>query len=238
VKQSVIRFPVCCRWQIMLELFLTYKSTELNLWYLIRILLKILNKVCVIKECLLFASPEFLPLYGIFTSSLSSLHVIMLEFSHICVFSTTLKPRKMIGRRQYVHVNNYPTRWDYMQFYFCKLLALTPSIIGSTYTCNHSIWHWLNRLCYLPLSWSSCSTTVPDAVITIICAPDDGWQYHPKHVERAVYRNITVYSCISLGNYSHWFTMHWPMNIKYVHVLYRTLRLILLSLRMLVNSYE
>jgi hypothetical protein len=23
---------------------------------------------------------------------------------------------------------------------------------------------------------------VPDAVITVICAPDDGWSYHPKHV--------------------------------------------------------
>jgi len=31
---------------------------------------------------------------------------------------------------------------------------------------------------------------LPDAVITVICAPDDGWSYHPKHVERAVYRNI------------------------------------------------
>ena len=31
---------------------------------------------------------------------------------------------------------------------------------------------------------------VPDAVITVICAPDDRWNYHPKHVERAVYRNI------------------------------------------------
>jgi len=25
---------------------------------------------------------------------------------------------------------------------------------------------------------------VPDAVITVICAPDDGWSYHPKHVEQ------------------------------------------------------
>ena len=38
---------------------------------------------------------------------------------------------------------------------------------------------------------------VPDAVITVICAPDDGWSYHPKHVEWAVYRNII--NCI----YSH-----------------------------------
>jgi len=25
---------------------------------------------------------------------------------------------------------------------------------------------------------------VPDAVITVICAPDNGWSYHPKHVEQ------------------------------------------------------
>jgi len=25
---------------------------------------------------------------------------------------------------------------------------------------------------------------VPDAVITVICAPDDGWSYHPKQVEQ------------------------------------------------------
>jgi hypothetical protein len=25
---------------------------------------------------------------------------------------------------------------------------------------------------------------VPDAAITVVCAPDDGWSYHPKHVEQ------------------------------------------------------
>jgi hypothetical protein len=25
---------------------------------------------------------------------------------------------------------------------------------------------------------------MPDAVDTIVCAPDDGWKYHPKHVEQ------------------------------------------------------
>jgi hypothetical protein len=25
---------------------------------------------------------------------------------------------------------------------------------------------------------------VPDAVDTFVCAPDDGWKYHPKHVEQ------------------------------------------------------
>jgi len=25
---------------------------------------------------------------------------------------------------------------------------------------------------------------VPDDVITVICAPNDGWSYHPKYVEQ------------------------------------------------------
>jgi len=34
---------------------------------------------------------------------------------------------------------------------------------------------------------------VPDAVITVICAPDDGWSYHPKHVE--LFREIFKKNC-------------------------------------------
>jgi len=86
----------------------------------------------------------------------------------------------------------------YSLLYFCKLLymfrAVTPPIIRSTYNCNYNIWHCSNSLGYLPLWW--CVPTVPpqrkvaetvwavpEAVITVICAPDDGWSYHPKHVE-------------------------------------------------------
>jgi hypothetical protein len=25
---------------------------------------------------------------------------------------------------------------------------------------------------------------IPDAVDTVVCAPDDGWKYNPKHVEQ------------------------------------------------------
>ena len=31
---------------------------------------------------------------------------------------------------------------------------------------------------------SSNGVTIPDAVDTVVCAPDDGWRYHPKHVEQ------------------------------------------------------
>jgi len=28
------------------------------------------------------------------------------------------------------------------------------------------------------------AVAVTDAVNTVVCAPDDGWWYHPKHVEQ------------------------------------------------------
>jgi hypothetical protein len=28
------------------------------------------------------------------------------------------------------------------------------------------------------------SAAIPDGVDTVECAPDDGWKYHPKHVEQ------------------------------------------------------
>jgi hypothetical protein len=47
----------------------------------------------------------------------------------------------------------------YSLLHFCKLLymfrVVTPPIIRSTYNRNYSIWHWSNRLCYLPLWWRS-----------------------------------------------------------------------------------
>ena len=78
----------------------------------------------------------------------------------------------------------------YSLLYFCKLLymfrVVIPPISRSTYNCNYSIWHWSNCLCYLPLPRKVAETVwpVPDAVITVICAPDDGWNHHPKHVEQ------------------------------------------------------
>jgi len=39
---------------------------------------------------------------------------------------------------------------------------------------------------------------VPDAVNAVVCAPDDGWGYYPKFVERFSRNKKTVWSCISL----------------------------------------
>jgi hypothetical protein len=41
---------------------------------------------------------------------------------------------------------------------------------------------------------------IPDAVDTVVCAPDDVWKYNPKHVEQ--FPNIN-----KLCN-SHYFTVH------------------------------
>ena len=43
---------------------------------------------------------------------------------------------------------------------------------------------------------------MPDVVITVICAPDDGWSYYPKHVELAVHRNII--NCIIVASALKW----------------------------------
>ena len=39
--------------------------------------------------------------------------------------------------------------------------------------CIYSIWYLSNR-----------QRQVPDAVDTVVCAPDDCWRHHPKHVEQ------------------------------------------------------
>jgi hypothetical protein len=31
---------------------------------------------------------------------------------------------------------------------------------------------------------SSKGVQIPDAVDAVVCAPNDGWKYHPKHVEK------------------------------------------------------
>jgi hypothetical protein len=45
---------------------------------------------------------------------------------------------------------------------------------------------------------------MPDAVDTVVCAPDDGWKYHPKHVEQFpdINKLFNVASCwIYVGIY-------------------------------------
>ena len=64
--------------------------------------------------------------------------------------------------------------------------VVPPPIIRSANNCVYSIWYLSHRYCYLPLLAAVAVTVwqIPDAVDTVVCAPDDGWWYHPKHVEQ------------------------------------------------------
>jgi len=86
----------------------------------------------------------------------------------------------------------------YSLLYFCKLLfifrVVTPPIIRSTYNCNYCTWHCSNRLCYLPLSWSSWYgsrgglTSARCCNYSYMCSWC--WVELPPETCRAVYRNI------------------------------------------------
>jgi hypothetical protein len=70
--------------------------------------------------------------------------------------------------------------------------VVSPPIIRSAYNCIYSMWYLSHCYCYLPLSWKSwnrfeCAVggvQIPDAVDKVVCATDDGWKYHSKHVEQ------------------------------------------------------
>jgi hypothetical protein len=56
-----------------------------------------------------------------------------------------------------------------IQLYLQHLVFVTPLLLSAA------------------ISWNrfECAVGgVPDAVDTVVCPPDDGWKYHPKHVEQ------------------------------------------------------
>ena len=64
--------------------------------------------------------------------------------------------------------------------------VVTPPIIRRTYSCNYSIWHWSNRLCYLPLlCWRSWNWFI------IIYLKLIYFIYHRKCIELRVLQNGT-----------------------------------------------
>jgi hypothetical protein len=78
----------------------------------------------------------------------------------------------------------------YTIYFIWKLLymfrVVSPPITRSVNNSIYSIWYLSHRYCYLPLQRQVAVTVwqIPDAVDTVVCAPDDGWKYHPKHVEQ------------------------------------------------------
>ena len=109
-----------------------------------------------------------------------------------------------------IYINNCPTRCNTKQSMYYSASSLymfrvsTTPIIRGTQNCNYSLRYWSYILCsYLPPTWPSWplmeggSCTVQEAVVTVLCAPDDGCGWHTKHVEwtcRIIYRLLCVAS--------------------------------------------
>jgi hypothetical protein len=78
----------------------------------------------------------------------------------------------------------------YTVYFIWKLLymfrVVPPPIIRSENNCIYSTWYLSDRYCYLLLQRQVAVTVweIPDAVDTVVFAPDDGWWYHAKHVEQ------------------------------------------------------
>ena len=103
-----------------------------------------------------------------------------------------------------VHRNNYsdiyPTRCNFTQFILsgncstCFVWYLHPSSGAQTTVSTASgICHTVTAICRyrgrvgtgLSVLWVAITMRkIPDAVDTVVCAPEDGWRYHPKHVEQ------------------------------------------------------
>jgi len=86
-----------------------------------------------------------------------------------------------------IYINNSPTRCNTKQSVYYSASSLhmfrvsTTPIIRSTQNCNYSLRYWSYFLCsYLPPTWPSLATLergscrVPEAVVTVLCTPDDG----------------------------------------------------------------
>jgi len=102
-----------------------------------------------------------------------------------------------------INANKCPTRCNYTQFIlsvncstcFGRLLhpssgaqitVSTASGTGQPLLLSVALVEEL-RLCLIYstiVTGSNNGRLVPDAVDTVICAPDDGWRNHPKHVEQ------------------------------------------------------
>ena len=100
--------------------------------------------------------------------------------------------------------------------------VVPPPIIRSEYNCIYSIWYLSDRYCYLPLKRQVAVTVwqIPDAVHTVVFAPDDGWRYHLKHVEQ--FPDINKLSKLHLVGYIYWniFAMHGPMKLKFLFLIF------------------
>ena len=96
-------------------------------------------------------------------------------------------------RASLIYINYCPTRWNTKRSIYYSASSLymfrvsnTP-IIRSTQNCNYSHQYCAaaplhrGKASFATLEGGSC--TVPEAVVTVLCTPDNGCDWHPKHVE-------------------------------------------------------
>ena len=113
-------------------------------------------------------------------------------------------------RASLIYTNNCSMRYNTKQSIYYSAISLymfrvsTTPTARSTQSCNYSLRYWSYFLCmYLLPTQPSLTTleggscTVSEAVVTVLCTPDDGCGWHPKHVVwtcRIIHRMLCVAS--------------------------------------------
>ena len=98
--------------------------------------------------------------------------------------------------RSEVHLNNCPKTCNTKQSIYYSASSLymfrvsTTPIIRNTQNCNYSLWYLETTSLQRGQAWPRWREVaaqkiwpVPEAVVTVLCTPDDGCGWYPKHVE-------------------------------------------------------
>ena len=115
-------------------------------------------------------------------------------------------------RASQFNVNKCPTRWNYTQFILsvncstCFGWFLHPSSGAQITVAIVEEFRLRHNSSTIATGNSNC-WLVPDAADTVICADDDGWRNHPKHVEQF----IDKINCVQLHLVGHLLTYIWKL---------------------------
>jgi hypothetical protein len=86
-----------------------------------------------------------------------------------------------------------------IQLYLQHLVFVTPLLLSAAIVEEvEPVWHTQTGSNSSTIAAdSSNGVTNTDAVDTVVCAPDDGWKYHPKYVKQfpAIHKLFNVESC-------------------------------------------
>jgi len=119
-------------------------------------------------------------------------------------------------RASLIYINNCPTRWNITQSIYYSASSLymfrvsNSPIITSTRKCNYSLQYWSHFCTATSLQrghawprWREVVAPVPEAVVTVLCTPEDGCGWHRKYVEwtcRIINRLLCVASRWTIVN--------------------------------------